>query len=113
MTDDQAYTVFRVARTPAEAHLVSLRRHNDMIACLVYDPLEQDISRATSLVVSDGQYQLQLEPERRELGKRFEASFRSGLSDLTLELRKHGMPVLPIDTVEPVFEQLRKQLGRQ
>lgn len=94
------------------ASVKRLAQHNDLIASLVYDPLERDISRAASLVVSDGQYQLQLEPERRELGKRFEASFTSGLSDLTRELRKHGMPVLPIDTVDPVFEQLRIQLGR-
>jgi uncharacterized protein (DUF58 family) len=94
------------------ASVKRLAQHNDLVAGLVFDPLEQDISRAGSLVVSDGRYQLQLEPERRELGKRFEASFRSGLADLSRELRKHGMPVLPIDTVDPVFEQLREQLGR-
>ncbi len=93
------------------ASVKRLAQHNDLVAGLVFDPLEQDISRAASLVVSDGRYQLQLEPERRELGKRFEASFRSGLAELTRELRKHGMPVLPIDTVDPVFEQLRHQLG--
>lgn len=93
------------------ASVKRIAQHNDLIASLVFDPLERDISRAASLVVSDGEYQLQLDPERQELGKRFEASFTSGLSDLTRELRKHGMPVLPIDTVSPVFEQLRNQLG--
>lgn len=98
-----------------EACLASVKRmarHNDLIAALVFDPLEQDISPASSLVVSDGHFQLQVEPERRELGRRFEASFQDSLSDLQLELRKHGMPVLPIDTVSPVFEQLRQELGR-
>ncbi|MDJ0877477.1 MAG: DUF58 domain-containing protein [Halieaceae bacterium] len=98
-----------------EACLASVKRmarHNDLIAALVFDPLEQDISPASSLVVSDGHFQLQVEPERRELGRRFEASFQDSLSDLQSELRKHGMPVLPIDTVSPVFEQLRQELGR-
>jgi uncharacterized protein (DUF58 family) len=97
-----------------ERCLASVKRmaqHNDLVAGLVYDPLEQDISAASSLVVSDGQYQLQLDPERQELGKRYEASFRSGVENLSRELRKHGMPVLPVDTVNPVFEQLRRQLG--
>ncbi len=94
------------------ASVKRMARHNDLIAALVFDPLEQDITPASSLVVSDGHYQLQVEPERSELGKRFQDSFQTGLSDLQLELRKRGMPVLPINTVAPVFEQLRQTLGR-
>jgi uncharacterized protein (DUF58 family) len=94
------------------ASVKRLARHNDLIAALVYDPLEQDISQASNLVVSDGRYQLQLNPQKAELGQRFEASFHSGVRDLQAELRKHGMPVLTINTVDPVFEQLREQLGQ-
>jgi uncharacterized protein (DUF58 family) len=96
----------------ALASIKRMAQHNDLIAGLVFDPLEQDISPATDLVVSDGRYQLQLEPHKEDLGQRFEASFQSAFSQLQLELRKHGMPVLPINTVDPVFEQLRAQLGR-
>ncbi len=94
------------------ASVKRMARHNDLIAALVFDPLEADISPASSLVVSDGHYQLQVEPERRDLGRRFQDSFKDSLSELQQELRKHGMPVLPIDTVNPVFEQLRQELGR-
>jgi uncharacterized protein (DUF58 family) len=93
------------------ASVKRMARHNDLIAALVYDPLEQDISAASSLVVSDGYYQLQIEPEQRELGRRFGESFESDVAALQATLRKHGMPVLPVDTVEPVFEQLRRALG--
>ncbi|MEP5766076.1 MAG: DUF58 domain-containing protein [Halieaceae bacterium] len=96
----------------ALASVKRLAQHNDLIACLVFDPLEQDISQASNLVVSDGHYQLQLDPHKAELGERFEASFHHGINELQQDLRKHGMPVLPINTVEPVFEQLRQQLGR-
>jgi uncharacterized protein (DUF58 family) len=95
----------------ALASVKRLAQHNDLIASLVFDPLEQDISAASNLVVSDGHYQLQLEPEKQALGQRFEASVRSRVTELQLELRKHGMPVLSINTVDPVFEQLREQLG--
>ena len=96
----------------ALASVKRIAQHNDLVAGLVFDPLEQDISPASNMVVSDGRYQLQLQPEKEELGERFEESFRSNLSQLQAELRRHGMPVLPINTVEPVFEQLRRQLGR-
>ena len=96
----------------ALASVKRLAQHNDLIAGLVFDQLEQDISPATDLVVSDGRYQLQLDPHKEDLGLRFEAHFQSSLSQLQQELRKHGMPVLPINTVDPVFEQLRAQLGR-
>jgi uncharacterized protein (DUF58 family) len=95
----------------ALASVKRLAQHNDLIAGLVFDPLEQDISPAANLVVSDGRFQLQLEPHKQDLGDRFEAGFHSALDDLQVELRKHGMPVLPLNTVDPVFEQLRHQLG--
>ena len=88
-----------------------MARHNDMIAAMIFDPLERDISRASNLVVSDGRYQLQIDPEKRDLGKRFGESYQSGVTRLQHSLRKHGMPVLAIETVTPVFEQLRHALG--
>lgn len=96
----------------ALASVKRIAQHNDLIAALVFDPLEEDISRASDLVVSDGRYQLQLNPQDEDLGERFQAHFRSTVKGLKAELRKHGMPVLPIDTVQPVFDQLRNQLGR-
>ena len=43
--------------TQALAGIKRMTLHNDLLAGLVYDPLEQDISGAENLVVSDGQYQ--------------------------------------------------------
>ncbi|MCZ6829259.1 MAG: DUF58 domain-containing protein [Gammaproteobacteria bacterium] len=96
----------------ALAGIKRMSQHNDLVAGLVFDPLEHDISGASNLVVSDGRYQLQLQPEKRALADRFEESFHSSVNDLQAELRKHSMPVLPINTVEPVFEQLRAQMGQ-
>jgi uncharacterized protein (DUF58 family) len=96
------------------AALKTIRRigeHNDVICSLVFDPLERDISSANKLVVSDGRYQLEIDAERHGLGEKFEASFTSSMAHVQGELKRHNIPVIPIDTVTPVTDQLREQLG--
>ncbi len=99
-----------------DATLKTIRRisqHNDIICSLIYDPLERDISKADKLVVSDGRYQLEINPLSQGLGAKFEASFESSIAHVQGELKRHNIPVLPIDTVEPVADQLREKLGGQ
>jgi uncharacterized protein (DUF58 family) len=90
-----------------------IRRHNDVVCALVYDPLERDISRADKLVVSDGRYQLEVDPRHKGLGEKFEASFVSSMAHVQDELKRHDIPVIPIDTVTPTADQLREKLGGQ
>jgi uncharacterized protein (DUF58 family) len=90
-----------------------VNRHNDIICALVYDPLESSISGAQSLVVSDGQYQLEIDPGRHDLGEKFEANFESSVARVRNELNRHRIPVLPISTATPVTEQLHEKLGGQ
>ncbi|MEH6582441.1 MAG: DUF58 domain-containing protein [Halioglobus sp.] len=93
--------------------LKRVNRHNDIICSLVYDPLESDISSAQSLVVSDGHYQLEIDPARHDLGEKFEASFQSSMALVQNELKRHNIPVLPVDTISPISDQLRQKLGGQ
>lgn len=90
-----------------------ISRHNDVICSLIYDPLERDISRADKLVVSDGKYQLEIDPAQQGLGEKFEASFASSVAHVQSELKRHNIPVIPIDTVNNVADQLREKLGGQ
>lgn len=90
-----------------------IRQHNDIICSLIYDPLERDISRANNLVVSDGKYQLEIDPVKQGLGEKFEASFESSVAHVQRELKRHDIPVLPVDTLVPVTDQLREKLGGQ
>lgn len=90
-----------------------IRRHNDVVCALVYDPLERDISRADKLVVSDGRYQLEIDPHRQGLGEKFEASFESSMAHVQGELKRHDISVIPIDTVTATVDQLREKLGGQ
>ena len=99
-----------------DATLATIRRisqHNDIVCSLIYDPLERDISMADKLVVSDGKYQLEIDPGQQGLGEKFEASFESSVAHVQGELKRHDIPVIPIDTVSPVTNQLREKLGGQ
>lgn len=89
----------------------SISQHNDIICSLIFDPLERDISRANNLVVSDGRYQLQIDPHEQGLGEKFEASFESSMAHVQGELRRHRIPVVPVETSTPVSDQLREKLG--
>lgn len=97
-----------------EATLRSIRsisQHNDIICALVFDPLERDISNASNLVVSDGRFQLEVDPGQQDLGRKFEASFESSMAHVQSELKRHRVPVLPVETATPVADQLREKLG--
>ena len=99
-----------------DATLKTIRRisqHNDIICSLIYDPLERDISKADKLVVSDGKYQLEINPLSQDLGAKFEASFESSIAHVQGELKRHDIPVLTVNTVESVTDQLREKLGGQ
>ena len=89
----------------------SISQHNDIICSLIFDPLERDISRANNLVVSDGRYQLQIDPHEQGLGEKFEASFESSMAHVQGELKRHRIPVVPVETSTPVSDQLREKLG--
>jgi len=91
----------------------SISQHNDIICSLVFDPLERNISNASKLVVSDGKYQLEIDPTHGDLGEKFEASFASTVARVQGELRRHDIPVLPVDTTTAVTNQLREKLGGQ
>lgn len=88
-----------------------IRAHNDLVCAHVYDPLERDISSAKQLVVSDGRYQLELDPSNHDLGEKFAASFNSSIAQVQSELRRSEIPLLPINTIEPVAQQLKALLG--
>ena len=88
-----------------------LREHNDIICSLIYDPLESNIADARQLVVSDGRYQLEIDPDKHGLGDRFAERFSGSLTKVRTDLKKYDIPVLPVQTVSDVTHQLREQLG--
>ena len=98
---------------PCHNLIKSMRADNDIIAAIVSDPLERDIEGAHSLVVSDGHYQLRLDDGSANASERFRADFEHRLTTLTHNLRKYGIPLIPLDTATPVASQLQRKLGGQ
>jgi len=88
-----------------------LGQHNDVLAALIFDPLEKHLPETDKLVMSDGNMQLQVDVTKSNLKSRFHSAFESSVDTLQAELNKHGIPVLPIDTVEGVAEQVRQVIG--
>ena len=90
-----------------------LTRHNDVVVVLVYDPLERELPDASLLVVSDGEFQLEIDARDRKLRSAFAQVFEDTLDSGRKELHKRSVPMLPVSTGEPVVEQLRALLGQR
>ncbi len=87
-----------------------LSRHNNIIATLIYDPLERQLP-SHQLVVSDGALQIEVDARKAELQQQFTREFASGVNFLQGELKKYQVPVITVDTLHPVQDQIREALG--
>lgn len=103
MSGWNAETVKRIKR---------LARHNDVMASLVFDPLEKSLPGSSQLVLSDGDMQIQVDVDKGELKSKFADEFVSAVAFLQNELNKHGIPVMPMNTHEPVQNQIRQAIGQ-
>ena len=90
-----------------------IRQHNDVICALVSDPLERDISSARKLVVSDGRFQLEIDPEHKDTRQRYQTDFANSYESIEASLKRHNIPLLSIDTRLPAATQLQRQLSGQ
>lgn len=90
-----------------------LARHNDVITSLVFDPLEKDLPDSRQLVLSDGTMQIQVDAAKADLKKQFTEHFVSRVEYLRAELNKHGIPVIPINTIDDVLQQVRNAIGER
>ncbi len=93
--------------------LKRLGRHNDVMVALVFDPLEQTLPDNSHLVLSDGEMQIQVNAAQAGLGTQYTEHFESEVQHLQSELSKHGIPVVPMNTVEPVLDQIRQAIGER
>lgn len=89
----------------------NLRRHNDVIATLVFDPLEQNLPADSQLVMSDGDLQIQVDAAKGSLLKEYAEYFETGVEGLQAELHRHGIPVIPVNTCDSVVDQIRRAVS--
>ncbi len=85
--------------------------HNNVISAFIYDPLEKDLAKTERMVLSDGHMQIEVDANSPEIRKQFSDEFASSVSVIEKEFKKHGIPLLPIHTLKPVDEQIRRLIG--
>jgi len=94
----------------AAKRLRRLSRHNDLIAVHISDPLERELPKGRSFVVSDGESQLEV--DANQLGDRFASSFDESVTAIETELQHLVVPVIPIHTAAEVGPQIRHAIGK-
>lgn len=89
-----------------------LSAHNDVIALQVYDPLALKLPNNGRLLVTQGELQVELAIEKRNVHQPL-GDFLSGrLKDVATLLRRSQVPLMMISTAEEAHMQLRAELGR-
>ncbi|MFJ2326528.1 DUF58 domain-containing protein [Pseudomonas sp. NPDC087690] len=89
-----------------------LSAHNDVIALQVYDPLALKLPTNGRLLVTQGELQVELAIEKRNVHQPL-GDFLSGrLQDVATLLRRSQVPLMMISTAEEAHAQLRAELGK-
>ena len=90
-----------------------LAQHNDVMASLVFDALEKNLPDSSRLVLSDGDKQIQVDSGKAGLNQLYTEHFESAVEYLQSELKKHGIPVIPMNTRDDVLSQIRDAIGER
>lgn len=89
--------------------LQRLSYHNDVICIHIADPLDEMFPDG-KIVLTDAQRQIQWQNDRRNWGKKYEQSSETFKATLTDELRRQGIPLVFFSTLEPVEQQVRRNM---
>ena len=92
-------------------HITRINMHNDVIGVLVYDPMEEELVKSSSLFFSDGVDTVDVDSSDKQFIQKY-AERLSGREERFKHLsRKNGLPILSISTQYPVLDQLYEQLS--
>ncbi len=113
ITHDYLVVIISDFQHANEATIKELRRisrHNSVILVKIFDPMERELPE-NELVFSDGSNQLVFDGRTEMLREKHKASFESKLNELKENVENYNITVLPVNTVEPVVDQVRKLIG--
>lgn len=97
---------------PETRHYITrLSEHNDVLTAFIYDPLEKDLPPAGRLRFADGEGQLEADTSNKKLRTAFKNDFEQRLEGIKSASRQFSIPVLPLQTISPVSEQMRDAFG--
>jgi hypothetical protein len=86
---------------------------NDVIIIFVYDPMEESLPDAGSLVMTDGKNQLEVNTGSRKLRDTYAENFVQRIDRLKALSRRYAIPILMVRSDLPVLDQVRDQLGHR
>lgn len=88
-----------------------IRQHCEVIACHVFDPLELDLPEMSQMVVSDGDKQIQFSSSDKKMQEKYQEEIARQLKTYDDTAKKYRIPLLSINTLIPVDNQVRKAFG--
>lgn len=83
-----------------------LSQHNDVILAKVMDPMERDIPE-TTFIAGDREVQIPIKGQSATLRDTFRHDFDRQANSFEGELRKIRVPMLTLNTTEPIEDQLK------
>lgn len=92
-------------------YVTMLSVHNDVIAALIYDPMEKGLPPSGSLFLSDGKVSVDIDSDNQAFRKRFSQRMQTRADELMHLSKKHTIPLLAISSDRPVLDQVQEQLG--
>jgi uncharacterized protein (DUF58 family) len=94
-----------------EPLLVSLTRHNTVVALPVHDPMEQELPPPGSYVVRDGSGRIDLDAADRNVRRRYRRRFERARDALTQACQRTGIQLVGISTELSTSDQIGGRLA--
>ncbi|MFV3308833.1 DUF58 domain-containing protein [Pseudomonas sp. NY15181] len=92
--------------------LRQLNAHNDVLALQVFDPIALKLPDRGRVTVTQGELQVELEVERRQVHRPLGEFLSGRLKDVATLLRRSQVPLMMFSTGRDSLDQLRAELGR-
>ncbi len=104
---------FRSLDETAEAHLIHLARHNDVVLILIYDQLEKELPPSGSYRLNNGQRTITIDTGSRTLKKTHTERFHTHEAKLRNLCQRAGIHMLSCTTDQDPYTVLQEGLGRR
>ena len=94
-------------------YVTRMARHNDVLAIPVFDPLSREVPEHGTMVVSDGELQLELDTTKGTVVQRLVELAGERMQAIMDWQKELGVPVIPLSTDGDPVDQLRRLLGQR
>ena len=88
-----------------------IARHNDVVHCLVTDPIAHEVPENLRIVASDGLLQAEIDTATGQVRRALEEASSGRLAQVLEWHRRLGVPVLPLSAGEETLPQIRRLMG--